>query len=70
MRAYKCDRCGKLYEKHESNGLLIHEPPLWDNHELVIAILCLPRYGNQNLDLCHECQVKLVEFMNDGKKEV
>lgn len=54
--AYKCDRCGKLYETKVEKT----------TRELGIAKR--GRYGLCPLDICDECYSEFVKFMNDGKK--
>ena len=54
--AYKCDRCGALYESSTSRKK-------WN-----IAKDCHP-YGLLHLDICDDCYSEFVKFMDDGKKD-
>ncbi len=55
--AYKCDRCGKLYEsKGETSKRGLG----------VTKNIC---YGHLPLDICDDCYNEFIKFMNDGKKD-
>ncbi len=54
--ANKCDRCGMLYEYDFQNYL----------HSYYVGKDCHP-YEDERLDLCPNCQEKLVEWFN-GKE--
>lgn len=57
--AYKCDRCGDLYEYDYQRYL----------HSYFISKDCHP-YEDQKMDLCPDCQDALVEWMTRvGKRE-
>lgn len=58
-KAYKCDRCGTLYEYDFQRYL----------HSYYISKDCHPQ-DDKKLDLCPDCQGALVEWMASvGKKE-
>lgn len=53
--ALKCDRCGKLYERPECvPDIRIHK--------------YVHYYGDQQYDLCPECQKKFEEFLKGEEK--
>ncbi len=58
MKAYKCDRCGKLFERYDGQGT-----PKFFN------ILCIPTAINTMLDLCPDCNSELQKWVADGKKQ-
>ena len=55
MIAVKCDRCGKLYENPEYT------------QDITVSKYIHP-YGNNQYDLCPECQKKLEEFLKGEKQ--
>lgn len=63
-RAYKCDRCGKLYdlstEDEDNYGVCTLKRQAWtaDNIEYI---------PDRKLDLCPDCCNELDEWMNKGK---
>jgi len=60
-QAYKCDRCGKLYEKYLTPRRYIEI-----THDL-------HPYGIHTLDLCDECQAELLKWLEpytEGKRNV
>lgn len=50
MRAYKCDRCGKLYESYNFTDNAFH--------------IVQKRYNGTAWDLCFDCHIELQEWMN------
>lgn len=52
MQAYKCDRCGELFER-----------PCYYN--IRINVDCHP-YEDNYLDLCDKCQFELEKWIDDG----
>lgn len=61
-RAYKCDRCGKLYDlsTEDNYGVCTLKCQAWtvDNIEYI---------PDRKLDLCPDCRNELDEWMNKGK---
>jgi len=55
--AYKCDRCGKLYENEDEIS----------KRNLVITKNI--RYARLPLDICNDCYAEFLNFMDDGKKD-
>lgn len=53
MKAYKCDRCGKLFEKYEGQGTRMFYAITTD--------LCSSGNG---LDLCPKCNDELQEWVD------
>ena len=51
MEAYKCDRCGKLYEKE------------WTSRRYIEITHDLHPYGAQILQLCNDCQKELLTWL-------
>ncbi len=51
--AYKCDRCGKLFERDRRPSLTIQQQYSY----------C---FGNTTYDLCPSCQEKLEKFIEGG----
>lgn len=51
-KAYKCDRCRKLYENNEHQEILCLVSDYWKSQT--------------RLDLCPECHNALLQFMDDG----
>lgn len=60
MRAYKCDRCGKLFEKYKDQGT-----PMFFN---ITRNQCA--IGNSLLDLCPNCNDELQEWVTNDKVHV
>ena len=59
MRAYKCDRCGKLFEKYEGQGTRMFYS--------ITADIC----GRGNgLDLCPNCNAELQAWVTNDKEQV
>lgn len=60
--AFKCDRCGNLYEPY--NGIE-YQAGCNKYHSV-----CLCKgLNNKYFDLCPECMTKLIEFIKAGKDE-
>lgn len=58
-RAYKCDRCRRLYERHIFPDLGVH-----------YYVTSVSRIDGELVhDLCPECTELLVEFMKNDSKE-
>lgn len=57
MNAYKCDRCGKLYEKQEKSSIF----------NVTKKIFVLGTAYQQ--DLCSECAKSLEEWWKTGKEQ-
>lgn len=58
MRAYKCDRCGKLFEKYDLQGTFSF-----------LNITRNPCMSGNCLDLCPDCNAELQEWVKNGKDE-
>lgn len=61
MNAYKCDRCGALYERQYGSRRYIEI-----THDL-------HPYGEQRLALCDKCQSELLEWLKPytkGKRNI
>lgn len=56
--AYKCDRCGKLYEK-----------PYTSRRKIEIVKDCHPN-EQYIYELCDECHEKLIEFIGGNEDEL
>lgn len=54
-KAYKCDRCGKLFEEYQKpkNGFVI-----WRAHK--------EHYAEPERSLCPECQKSLIDWWKEG----
>lgn len=59
MRAYKCDRCGKLFEKYKGQG----------THEF-FNITRNPNISGDCLDLCPDCNAELQAWVANDKAQV
>ena len=59
MKAYKCDRCGKLFEKYNLQGT--------SNFFNITRNPCMS--GNC-LDLCPNCNAELQEWVKHDKEQV
>lgn len=65
MRAFKCDRCGAMYERY----------PLANDFHFkggIISVCSVTNGGNtckEILDLCESCRKDLVNFMYNAKDE-
>ena len=59
MRAQKCDRCGKLFEKYECQGT-----PKFFN------ITRNPNRSGDCLDLCPNCNAELQNWVANNKERV
>ena len=58
ITAYKCDRCGKLYENGGSTDFTLNE-----KHAVPGSVTFA------NYDLCHDCQLGLKTWFREGHKE-
>lgn len=58
MKAYKCDRCGKLFEKYRYQGT-----------SDFFNITHNPYQTGSCLDLCPECNAELQEWVANGKEQ-
>jgi hypothetical protein len=58
MRAYKCDRCGKLFEKYKNQ---------WTSE--FFNITRNPCMSGNCLDLCPNCNAELQEWVANGKEQ-
>ena len=58
MRAYKCDRCGKLFEKYNCQGTA--------NFFSITRNPCM----SGCLDLCPNCNAELQEWVANDKEQV
>ena len=59
--AYKCDRCGKLFEKDKNYGK-------YQKSAFQFKIWYIPdgsRLPDVTLDLCESCQYKLFNFVHN-----
>lgn len=59
MKAYKCDRCGKLFEKYEGQGT-----------SNFFNVTRTPNISCCCLDLCPKCNAELQEWVANGKEQV
>lgn len=56
-KAYKCDRCGKLYEKK------IFKDPELRVERKICDQTCIPPEFYLRMDLCNECQMEIENFV-------
>ena len=56
-KAYKCDRCGKVYEPYKKNSDSLH-------------ITRNPNFSNLCLDLCPKCNAELQEWVANDTVQV
>lgn len=54
MKAYKCDKCGKLFDYSEDNGFITYSARSKSNPDIVM----------QEYDLCCSCNNDFLKFMN------
>ena len=59
MKAYKCDRCGKLFEKYKNQGT-----------SEFFNITRNPCITGNCLDLCPNCNAELQEWVANDKEQV
>ena len=59
MKAYRCDRCGKLFEKYKGQGT-----PEFFN------ITRNPNISGDCLDLCPNCNAELQTWIANNKEQV
>lgn len=59
MKAYKCDRCGKLFEKYKYQGT-----------SEFFTITRNPYMSGDYLDLCPNCNAELQEWVANDKEQV
>ena len=59
-RAYKCDRCGKLYEPYEFSDYS-------EEIKFKERIINVSTLSGATYDLCPNCRIGLAEYMNQGK---
>lgn len=57
MKAYKCDRCGKLFEPYK-----------YQKTSNFLNITRNPNITGDCLDLCPNCNAELQEWVANGKK--
>lgn len=69
-RAYKCDRCGELYESYEGENRYDGLKPT------KVMFRCTTKdrkyYDTQFFDLCQKCMKEILESMNldeEGEKK-
>ena len=66
LKAYKCDRCGALYETF--NGPQVVGKYVITSGETIAPMVY--RNGNwKQIDLCDECMSAFLSFMKDGGNE-
>lgn len=69
-RAYKCDRCGKLYDKLVAEYTLEYKT-LFNKGVYTIRLEKIPDALSCSIDLCWDCYKKLCDFLegyrNDAK---
>lgn len=58
MRAYKCDRCEKLFEKYEGQRT-----------SKFFNITRNPSFSGDCLDLCPKCNAELQEWVANDKEQ-
>lgn len=58
-KAYKCDRCGKLFEKYKYQGT-----------SEFFNVTRNPNFSNDCLDLCPNCNAELQEWVANDKEQV
>lgn len=56
-KAYKCDRCGKLFEPYKKNSNSLH-------------VTRNPNFSNDCLDLCPKCNTELQEWVANDTVQV
>ena len=66
MNAYKCDRCGKLFEKPPVEYLLENNS-IYVKGLYTIKVEKIPDVYSHSIDLCFECYKKLLDFLEGGK---
>ena len=62
MKAYKCDRCGKLFEGYDQNL----NPTKDHSEDYVLKISKKGRYSNAHdkcFDLCPKCYKEFADFL-------
>ena len=63
MKAYKCDRCGKLYEYYDGIELV--------SGGYKFTIFSISNYfgiANEDYDLCPECMKSLIKWIKEGRQ--
>lgn len=60
MKAYKCDRCGKLFEGYDYQG----------TRGVFYGITRHPSLSGNDLDLCPNCNAELQEWVANNKVQV
>lgn len=58
MKAYKCDRCGKLFKEYKYQGT-----------SEFFNITSNPNFSSSCLDLCPKCNAELQEWVVNGKEQ-
>lgn len=61
-RAYKCDRCKKLYDVYD--GIPLNGLGNKYNGCILVGL-----YTNYALDLCPDCMNALISFIKNGRNE-
>lgn len=56
--AYKCDRCGKLFEKYKNQGT-----------SDFFNVTRNPNFSNNCLDLCPKCNSELQKWVANDKEQ-
>lgn len=67
MKVYRCDRCGNHYtQKERSNTIDIFE--VVDGKKQPSNLLCINPCSSNILDLCPDCMISLINWINSRDK--
>ena len=67
MKAYQCDRCGKMYSNRDWDNFC-NQAANFNNYVYIVTKSTLPDSFSHDLDLCPDCTMDLHYFI-DHKKE-
>lgn len=72
MKVYRCDRCGNHYTQKEHKDTIDIFEVVYDKKQ-PRNFLCISPYCSDILDLCPDCMISLINWINykefaDGRK--
>lgn len=70
MTIKKCDRCGKMIDPVSPTANSMADfCTVWPKIYITVRRNPLPFYDDETFDLCHDCSVAVLNFIESSKKE-
>lgn len=70
MTIKKCDRCGKTIDQVSSiANSMANSCTVWPKICVTVRRSPLPFCDDETFDLCHDCSVAVLNFIESSKKE-